>query len=157
MRAFFTPRHILGIHPSAQRRGTAVAEFAVVAPVFGLIMLGMFELSRGWFVKDILNDAARKGCRTAVLPRNPADTAFTSNTDVTSDVNDILTDNGIATTSATITIMVNGNVVNVNTAKRGDIITVKVALPVSAVYWGGTFFLAATVIESETVIMMREL
>src|SRR5438105_139291 len=84
---------------SLGRRGAAVAEFALVAPIIATMLVGMFELSRGLQVKQILSDAARKGCSTGIKPGK-------TDTDIKSDVNNILTDNGIDSTKATITILV---------------------------------------------------
>src|SRR5438132_13218145 len=91
----------------ANRRsaGSVVVEFALLAPLIGSLLIAMFELSRGIMVREVLSDAARKGCRTGILPAR-------SNANVTSDINDILTDNNIPTTNAKITIKVNDVVVN---------------------------------------------
>jgi Flp pilus assembly protein TadG len=50
-----------------ERRGTAVVEFAVVAPVFLLLAFGMVEFGRMVMVEQILADASREGARLAVL------------------------------------------------------------------------------------------
>ena len=50
-----------------QRRGAATVEFAVVAPVFFLLVFGMIEYGRMVMVQQIIVNAAREGCRAAVL------------------------------------------------------------------------------------------
>lgn len=50
-----------------QRRGTAVAEFAMVVPLFVALVLGMFEFGRGIMVQQMLVNASREGARTAVV------------------------------------------------------------------------------------------
>src|SRR4051812_26372552 len=50
------------------RRGATAVEFALVAPVFFMIVLGMVEVGRGLMVVHLLNNAARQGCRAGVLP-----------------------------------------------------------------------------------------
>lgn len=50
-----------------RRRGAAAVEFAVTAPVFLLLVFGIIELGRVMMVKNALTNAAREGCRTAVL------------------------------------------------------------------------------------------
>jgi len=51
-----------------QRRvGAAVAEFAVVAPLFLMIVFGMFEFGRAIMVHQVLVNASREGARIAVL------------------------------------------------------------------------------------------
>jgi Flp pilus assembly protein TadG len=127
----------------------AVVEFALLAPLLVSLVLGMFELARGLMVKEMLSDAAQKGCRTGVLPGK-------TNSDITSDVNNILADNGIASTDVTTTIQVNGRTADLSTANPNDKISVKVAIPVAKVYWVGTVFLSAQSVESETVVMLRQ-
>jgi Flp pilus assembly protein TadG len=131
------------------RSAAVVVEFAVLAPILFFLFIGMNELSRGFQVREVLSDAVRKGCRTGVQPQTRSAT-------ITSDVNNILSDNNISASSATVTILVNGNAVDASTARQGDQISVKVSVPVSQVYWAGTFFLPASDIESETIVMMRQ-
>ena len=52
---------------SRSRLGTAAVEFAIVAPVFFLFVFGLIELGRTVMVQQALTNAAREGCRTAVL------------------------------------------------------------------------------------------
>jgi Flp pilus assembly protein TadG len=139
-----------GFRPRAtSRRGVAAVEFAVLAPFMAILILGSFELARGIMVKQTLNDAARRGCRTGIQPSK-------ANSDVTSDVNNILTDNSLATNSATITVQVNGVMANCNTAKQNDKVTVKVSIPTSSTYWVSTFFLKSSSIESDSVTMLKQ-
>jgi Flp pilus assembly protein TadG len=130
------------------RRGAAVAEFAVIAPIFVALLIGSFEMSRGLWAKEILSDSARRACRTGVQPG-------TSNATIISDVNNTLTDNKIDATKATITILVNDQAVDASTAMQNDKVSVKVAIPVSATRLAAAMFLTNTTIESETVVMMR--
>lgn len=53
-------------HRSA-RPGVTAVEFALVAPVFLLLVFGMIELGRMVMVQQSLTNAAREGCRTAAL------------------------------------------------------------------------------------------
>ncbi len=50
-------------HPN----GATAVEFAVVAPVLLLLVFGLFESSRLVMVQQALTNAAREGCRKAVL------------------------------------------------------------------------------------------
>ncbi|MBV9126276.1 MAG: pilus assembly protein, partial [Planctomycetes bacterium] len=52
--------------PGKKRGAIAAVEFALVAPLLFLFIIGMFEISRGMQVKAMLNNAARKGCRTGI-------------------------------------------------------------------------------------------
>lgn len=49
------------------RRGAAVVEFAIIAPLFFLLVLGIIEFSRMLMVKEVLINAARGGAREAIL------------------------------------------------------------------------------------------
>jgi hypothetical protein len=134
----------------AGRHASASVEFALIAPILGLLIVGMFELSRGIQVKQILSDAARKGCATGAKPGK-------TNTDINNDVNNILTDNSISTSAATIAIYVRGQPYDSsNPPKQFDMVAVKVSIPVSAIYWVTSYFLTNSEVESETYVMMRQ-
>ena len=51
-----------------KRRGAAAVEFALVAPLLFLLVLGMVEFGRMMMVQQILTNGAREGARKAVLP-----------------------------------------------------------------------------------------
>lgn len=48
------------------RSGAALVEMAFVLPVFFLFLFGILEFSRLIFVKQVMTNAAREGCRYAV-------------------------------------------------------------------------------------------
>ncbi|HYW78266.1 MAG TPA: TadE/TadG family type IV pilus assembly protein [Thermoguttaceae bacterium] len=50
-----------------RRRGAAAVEFAVVAPIFFLMIFGMIEFGRMIMVQQLLTNASREGARLAVL------------------------------------------------------------------------------------------
>ena len=47
--------------------GQAVVEFALVAPILLLLILGLVEFSRAWNTKQVLTDAAREALRSSVV------------------------------------------------------------------------------------------
>lgn len=47
------------------RKGTAVVEFAMVVPLFALMLVGMLEIGRNVQVHQIASNAAREGARLA--------------------------------------------------------------------------------------------
>jgi Flp pilus assembly protein TadG len=51
---------------SQSRLGVATVEFAIVAPLFFLLVLGCIELGRALMVQQILTNASRVGARDAV-------------------------------------------------------------------------------------------
>lgn len=48
-------------------RGQALAEFALVVPIFLLIMVSIFDLGRAVFAYNTLTNAAREGARMAIV------------------------------------------------------------------------------------------
>jgi Flp pilus assembly protein TadG len=135
-----TPRQasgLLGQHKQ-RRRAAAALEFAIVAPVFFFLVLGIIEVGRGIMVQQLMIHAARQGCRTAILPGN-------TNTDVSNTVAGTLSPLGITTDK--ITVQVNNTTANASTAQSYDEITVIVSVAASDVTWvpGGTFLSGATI------------
>ncbi len=134
---------------SLVRHGTATVEFAVVATFLMTLTLGTIEITRAIQVKNVLSDAARSGCRLGSQP------GYTSQ-QVTDNVNAVLTNNGITTTLATVTILVNGSSKDISKASKGDQISVKVAVTIANISWNTPLFFANSEVESETVVMMHQ-
>jgi Flp pilus assembly protein TadG len=49
------------------RRGQALAEFALVLPLVLLFIAGIVEMGRAWNIKQVVTDAAREGARYTVV------------------------------------------------------------------------------------------
>lgn len=49
------------------RRGQGLVEFALVVPLFLVLLLGMVEFGRAWMTKNILTGAAREAVRLAAV------------------------------------------------------------------------------------------
>ena len=49
-----------------RRRGAAAVEFAIVAPVFFMMVIGIIEVGRAIMVQQVLINASRVGARQAV-------------------------------------------------------------------------------------------
>jgi Flp pilus assembly protein TadG len=132
---------------------------AIIVPVLGIIMLGMFELSRAVMVKQMLTGAARKGCRTGIIYQY-------GNTDITKDVTNIMTDNGLDSTKfnpptiGAITITVTDpsgkTLADALDAPPGSMVSVQVSIPVSSVQWVSSYFLPSSVFESDFIVMMKQ-
>lgn len=136
--------------PCRHRRfGIATVEFALVAPVLIVLVLGMLEMARGMMVKGYLSDAARRSCRNAILPTG-------SNAGITTDVSKVLADHNIDAKYASVVVQVNDKTADAGTAVQYDKISIKVSVPVSQVAWLTPLFLKGSNIESETVVMMRQ-
>lgn len=127
------------------RRGVAAVEFAVVAPLFFLLILGMIEFGRMIMVQQVITNGSREGARLAVL-----DGATTS--EVTSAVENYLRNSAV--NGATVTVAPDPP----SSAGYGEPVTVTVSVPFNQVSWlpspmflGGNTLVASTVMRRETV------
>ena len=126
-----------------KRKGAAVVEFAIVAPVFFLMIFGMIEYGRMVMVQQVLTNASREGARQAVLDGS-------TTTQVSTVVTDYLTSSSITGATVTVTPDPPGN------AAFGDPVTVTVSVPFSQVSWlPSPMFLGGTTM-SATTVMRRE-
>lgn len=130
------------------RRGIATIEFAVVAPVMMLLVLGTIDVTRVIQVKHYLTDAARTGCRAGTRPD-------ATNTQIQAAVDTTVATFNIDKTDMTTTVRVNGSVANASTAKSGDSIGVTVSIPINQVAWISSLFFATNAVTSEPLTMMR--
>ena len=128
-----------------KRRGAAAVEFAVVAPVFLLLVFGMIEYGRMVMVQQVITNASREGARVGVLDGS-------TNQSVQDIVNQYLTSGSISGATVTVTPT------NPEDADFGDPVTVSVDIPFSQVSWlpspmylGGTTLSATTVMRRESV------
>ena len=124
------------------RRGAVAIEFALLAPVLFMLVLGMIEFGRVLMVAQLLTDAAREGGRLAVVAG--------SNTDkVTSTVDSFLTNAGVNGAHTSVSP-------DPSAANQGDSITVTVTVPASVVSWLPTPIFTAGQTLSGSVIMRKE-
>lgn len=87
------------------RKGVAAVEFAVIAPVFMTLILGMAELSRALDVSTNLTSAVREGGRLASMHHNGAIPAgMTTEQKVINDIRNVLKANGIDGAKTTLAI-----------------------------------------------------
>lgn len=54
------------------RRGAAAIEFAILAPVFVLLLIGLLEFGRALHLRNALNDAADRAQRMVLIDREVA-------------------------------------------------------------------------------------
>jgi Flp pilus assembly protein TadG len=54
-----------------RRRGQGLVEFALVAPIFLLILMAVFDFGRGIFIYTSITNAAREGARLAIVNQDP--------------------------------------------------------------------------------------
>jgi Flp pilus assembly protein TadG len=120
-------------------------EFAVVAPLFFLLVFGMIEFGRMVMVQQIITNASREGARVAVLDGATA-------TEVTTAVENYMASVSLPSVNMTVTPD------PPSSAGYGDPVTVVVSIPFDQVSWlptpmflGGTTLSATTVMRRETV------
>jgi Flp pilus assembly protein TadG len=101
-------------------------EFAIVAPVLFLVLLGIVEFSRGFMVMHLLTDTAHQACRTAIVGGK-------STAAIGAMVTTSLATKGIS--GHTTTVKVNGASSDASSAASGDEIEVTISVPASAVGW----------------------
>jgi Flp pilus assembly protein TadG len=125
------------------RRGTAAVEFALVAPLLFLLILGMIEFGRVLMVQQLITNASREGARRGVL-----DGATTG--EITTAVQGYLT--GASVAGATVTVNPNPP----SSAGFGEPVTVTVSVPFNQVSWlPSPMFLGGETLSAQSV-MRRE-
>lgn len=131
-----------------RRQGAAAVEFALVAPLFFLLVMGMIEFGRAIMVQQLITNAAREGVRNAVLDGSTSTSAKAA-------ANQYLTAGGVS--GATISVLNSaGAAVEPSTIGYGESVTVRVAIPYSSVSWlPSPWFLGSKTLAA-TAIMRRE-
>jgi Flp pilus assembly protein TadG len=128
-----------------KRQGAAAVEFAVVAPLFFLLVIGMIEFGRAIMVQQVLTNAAREGARVGVL-----DSTTPTHDQVVSTVTSYLSSAGVS--GATVTMSPN----EPTSAGYGALVTVTVQIAYSKVSWlPAPWFLSGKTL-SATAVMRRE-
>lgn len=125
------------------RRGTTTVEFAVVAPVFFVLVLGMIEFGQAMMAQSVLTNAAQLGARAGAL--NGA-----TSTDVTSAVNAYLSNAGLSGATSTTTPNPPSG------AKPGTDIKVTVTIPYTSVSLLPTPSFLKTTTLTSVAIVQRE-
>lgn len=54
-----------------QERGQSLVEFALVLPIFVLVLVGIFDVGRAVYAYNTINNAARQGARLAIVDQTP--------------------------------------------------------------------------------------
>jgi len=104
-------------------RGQSLVEFALVLPMFLLLLIGITEFGRAWMTRNILTGASREAVRIAAVQGNTASAL--------SRANSILSSAGIS--GALVNIADDG------TPYGTCIVTVSYAFPVSVAGFLNTF------------------
>ncbi len=136
------------------RRGTAAVEFALVAPVFFLLVFGMIEFGRMVMVQQVLTNASREGARVGVLDGTTADAISDTVENYLVSANITA---GVATIEPTAIDDETGADKAYADADYGDGIEVTVSVPFGQVSWlPSSFFGNGDTVLSATSVMRRE-
>ena len=125
------------------RRGAVAVEFALVAPVFLLLIFGILEFGQLIMVQQILTNASREGARLAVLEG-------TTLSEVQTALDEYLANSSISGASVTVTPS------SLSNAESGAPITVTVSVPFSQVSWIPSPWLLDGTTLSASTLMRRE-
>jgi Flp pilus assembly protein TadG len=132
-----------GSRKRSDRRGAAVVEFALIAPIFFAAVLGIIEFGRMMMVQEILVNAAREGARAAIMPGE-------TDSQVTSVVSNYMSVSGISGYTETLSPTLS------TSPATGTALTLTVSVPCQTVSWlgGSTWFNGKTI--SSSVVMIKE-
>jgi Flp pilus assembly protein TadG len=140
--------HQPGRSGRGKRRGAAAVEFALVAPLFFLLIFGMVEFGRMVMIQQVITNASREGARKAVL--DGATSASVKSAVVT-----YMANGGVTISTSNVTL----SPTDPASAEAGDPITVTISIPFTQVSWlpspmflGNRQMFASTVMRRETVI-----
>lgn len=115
------------------RCGAVAVEMALVLPIFTMVVFGIIEFGRAFQIMQLVTNAAREGCRRAIVDGS-------TNVDVTTYIQTFLQQSaGVGSGSVTVTITATaatgnpdpGN--NLASCNAKDLVTIKVSIPFSAV------------------------
>ena len=132
------PSRLRRLATARRRRGAAVVEFALVAPLFFTLVFGTVEYGRYVMVQQMLVNASREGARVRVL------TASTD-ADATTAVSNYLSGAGVSGQTTTVTKL---------TSASTDVpYQVTVSIPFTSVSWTpAPWFLGSLTLTSSTVM-----
>ena len=112
----------------AKRSGVQLVEAALVMSICLLFIIGILEYGRLMMTKQILDNAAREGARRA-------STGQKTNSQVSQAVLQYLTDTGLGTAGATVTVTNVTSGLDAASANQLDHLKVSVTLPYNDVRW----------------------
>jgi Flp pilus assembly protein TadG len=123
----------------SRRLGAAATEFACVAPVFFLMIIGFIEFGRALMVQQVLVNAARVGARQAITISATTGGVETAVHEYTQ---------GVAVPGVTVNVTPNPA-----TATPGSMITVTTAVPFNTVSWmASPWFLGGKTLSSSSTM-----
>jgi Flp pilus assembly protein TadG len=130
------------------RRGTSAVEFAFIAPVFFMLVIGMIEFGRAMMVQQALTNAARQGARLATLDSTNNSSNPTPASLVTTEVNQALSAASISGAATAISPAL--------PAAAGQDISVTVSVPYTSVTWVPSPWFLGNATLTANCVMRRE-
>jgi Flp pilus assembly protein TadG len=126
-----------------KRKGAALVEFALIAPLFFTLILGIVEVGRMLMVQQLLVNAAREGARASVMPGE-------TDAQVTTVVSNAMSAAGVSGYTETL------SPTEASGPSSGTTMTLTITVPASTVSWlgTGTWFSGSTL--SASVAMAHE-
>ncbi len=128
----------------AARRGVATVEFALVAPVFFMIVIGVIEVGRAVNVQQLLTNASREGARVA------GNDSTTSLSTVQAAVDNYLSGTGVSGATTTVSPIALADV------SAGQPVTVTVSVPYSQACWTPSPWFLGDKVLAATSVMTRQ-
>ncbi len=99
------------------QKGSSLAEFALVAPLFVVLLFGLVEFGLAMYTKEVVTNASREGARLGVIFSTPRKTSA----EITTRVQEYLNKSGF---TETVTVNVSGA-----GGASGNPLSVKVSYP----------------------------
>lgn len=116
----------------ARSRGQALAEFALVAPIFFLILFSIIDFGRYVYYVQILNNAAREGARYAIVhgsngipSSGPPAPGFTSSDPTAANVKAVAKTHAIGVVGSAAVLQISADYPDLYN-RRGDRVTVSI-------------------------------
>ncbi len=124
------------------RHGAAAVEFAIVAPLFFMLIIGCIEFGRALMVQQVLTNSSRVGARRAITLNATESEAITAASEFAA---------GAAVTGATVSVAPDPGA-----AAAGDMISVTVSVPFNNVSWiPAPWFMGGATLDA-TSVMRKE-
>jgi Flp pilus assembly protein TadG len=123
-------------------RGVAAVEFAIVAPIFFMLVIGIIEVGRAIMVQQVLINASRVGARRAAMLSSTEEEVLAAVTEFTSGV-------GVDSVTATVSP-------DPETAAGGTALTVSTSVSYADVSWLPTPWFMGGKTLSSAAVMRKE-
>jgi Flp pilus assembly protein TadG len=123
-------------------RGVAAVEFAIVAPIFFMLVIGIIEVGRAIMVQQVLINASRVGARRAAMLSSTEADVLAAVTEFTSGV-------GVSSVTATVSP-------DPETAEGGTSLTVSTSVSYADVSWMPTPWFMGGKTLSSSAVMRKE-